>query len=94
MSTELHCVAIAVFFYIIEKSSDIVELVTIEEDNSPSYDAVATGVEGHTQATPEGISADSDILEILPSTAVPTGDSIAPPTETANDANKLQVSSL
>ena len=70
------------------------ELVTIEEDKSPSSDAVATGVEGHTQAAPEGVSTDSDILEILPPTAVPTGDCIAPPTETANDTNKTQVSSL
>ena len=94
LSVELHCVAIAVFFYIIEKSSDIVELVTIEEDKSPSSDAVATGVEGHTQAKPEGVSADSDILEILPSTTVPAGDCIAPPTETTNYANQTQVSSL
>ena len=70
------------------------ELVTIEEDKSSSSDAVATGVEGHTKAAPEGISADSDILEILPTTSASTGDSIAPPTETANDANKIQVSSL
>ena len=70
------------------------ELVTIEEDKSPSSDAVATGVEGHTQAAPEGISGDSDILEILPSTTVSAGDSIAPPTETTNDTNKIQVSSL
>ena len=71
------------------------ELVTIEEDKSPSSDAaVAAGVEGHTQAAPEGVSADSDILEILPTTSASTGDSIAPPTETANDANKIQVSSL
>ena len=95
MSTELHCVAIAVFFYIIEKSSDIVELVTIEEDKSPFSDAASSaGVEGHTQAAPEGVSTDSDILETLPPTAVPTGDCIAPPTETANDTNKTQVSSL
>ena len=71
------------------------ELVTIEEDKSPSSDAAASaGVEGHTQAAPEGVSADSDILEILPSTAVPAGDSIVPPTETTNDTNKTQVSSL
>ena len=71
------------------------ELVTIEEDKSPSSDAaVAAGVEGHTQAAPEGISGDSDILEILPSTTVSAGDSIAPPTETTNDTNKIQVSSL
>ena len=71
------------------------ELVTIEEDKSPFPDAAASaGVEGHTQAAPQSISADSDILEILPSTTVPTGDSIAPPTETTNDTNKTQVSSL